>query len=423
MTGRSDLDRAMTAYFEGRTTSQPPDGLFETAMTQVEATRQRPAWLIPNRWLPVDRSGVVRIRTVVVLAVTVVAIVATAIAAGLLVGSQRQLPPPFGIAKPGLIAFDLGGHIFVANPDGTARRQLTSGRDGGATFSPDGTRIAYQTEAEDMTSSVMVMSADGGDHVVLADHLTQIGDIVWSPDSRKVAFSGQAPGTDLHVFTADIAHPGAVRLGGPNVYGVEPSWSPDGSRIAFNRFDVASKDVNTTGSLWVIGADGSNIHRMSSLQGTHNAFWNTAWSPDGSRLAFLAPGLGGNFDVYVVGADGTSKERNISNSPEEEYWPSWSPDGTRIAFAKVNPPATYQGTIVVVDPDGLHPIELSGTHVNSNTLVWSPDGKRLLAYATDPDPTIGRNVAIAIFDPTRDVPPTTIPAAGFGSATWQRLAP
>ena len=93
---------------------------------------------------------------------------------------------------------------------------------------------------------------------------------------------------------------------------------------------------------------------MSSLQGTHSAFWNTAWSPDGSRLAFLAPGLGGNFDVYVVGADGTSKERNISNSPEEEYWPSWSPDGTRIAFTKVNPPATYQGTIVVVDPDGSH---------------------------------------------------------------------
>ena len=61
--------------------------------------------------------------------------------------------------------------------------------------------------------------------------------------------------------------------------------------------------------------------------------------------------------------------------------------------------------------------------MNSNTLVWSPDGKRLLAYATDPDPTIGRNVAIAIFDPTRDVPPTMIPADGFGGASWQRLAP
>ena len=166
MTGRSDLDRAMTAYFEGRVTSRAPDGLLDTALTGVAATRQRPAWLIPYRWLPIDRSEAARIRTAVVIVVTVAAIVVSAIAAGLLVGSQRRLPPPFGIAKPGLIAFDLGGDIFVANPDGTGRRQLTTGRDGGATFSPDGTWIAYQTEAEDMSSSVIVMSADGDHRVV-----------------------------------------------------------------------------------------------------------------------------------------------------------------------------------------------------------------------------------------------------------------
>ena len=423
MTGRSDLDRAMTAYFEGRATNQPPDGLLDTALARVDATRQRPAWLVPNRWLPFDRSGVVRIRTAVVIAVTVVALIVSAIAAGLFVGSQRRLPPPFGIAKPGLIAFDLGGHIFVANPDGTGRRQLTTGRDGFETFSPDGAWIAYQTEAEDMTSSVIVMSADGDHRVVIADKLAQIGDIAWSPDSRKVAFSGRIPGSVLHVFTAEVAHPEAVLLGGPDVYGVEPSWSHDGSRIAFKRFDTRGSDVDANGSLWLIGADGSDLHPMSSLQGTHGAFWNAAWSPSGRQLAFIAPGRGGNFDVYVTDADGRSKERNISNSSEEEYWPSWSPAGTRIAFTKVNPPATYQGTIVVVDPDGSHSLELSGTRVNSNTLVWSPDGKRLLAYATDPDPTIGRNVAIAIFDPTRDVPPTMIRADGFGGASWQRLAP
>ena len=130
MTGRSDLDRAMTDYFEGRATNQPPDGLLDTALARVDAARQRPAWLVPNRWLPFDRSEVVRVRTAVVIAVTVVALIVSAIAAGLFVGSQRRLPPPFGIAKPGLIAFDLGGHIFVANPDGTGRRQLTTGHEG-----------------------------------------------------------------------------------------------------------------------------------------------------------------------------------------------------------------------------------------------------------------------------------------------------
>ena len=375
------------------------------------------------RWLPVDRSEVARIRTAVVIVVTVVAIVASAIAAGLLVGSQRRLPPPFGIAKPGLIAFDLGGDIFVANPDGTGRRQLTTGRDGGATFSPDGTWIAYQTEADDMTSSVVVMSADGDHRVVLADHLAQVGDIAWSPDSRKVAFSGRIVGTDgLHLFTADAAHPGAVRLGGPDVYGVEPSWSPDGSRIAFKRFDTSGIDVDANGSLWVIGADGSDPHPMSSLQGTHGAFWNTAWSTDGSRLAFLAPGLGGNFDVYVAGTDGTSKERNISNNSEEEVLAKLVPRQFADRLREGQPPGHLRRDDHRRRPGWPASPSSSLDHpCNSNTLVWSPDGKRLLAYATDP--SRGRNIAFAIFDPTRRVAPTIIPADGFGSASWQRLAP
>ena len=198
MTGRSDLDRAMTEYFEGRATNQPPDGLLDTALARVDATRQRPAWLIPNRWLPVDRSGVARLRAAVVIVVIVVAIVAGAIAAGLLVGSQRRLPPPFGLARPGLIAFDLSDGIYVANADGTGRTQLTSGpgRDSQATFSPDGTLIAYLSGGQpDLSSSLVVMGADGRHPVVLAEHLAEPGNISWSPDSRRVAIGSRLIGS------------------------------------------------------------------------------------------------------------------------------------------------------------------------------------------------------------------------------------
>ena len=100
-----------------------------------------------------------------------------------------------------------------------------------------------------------------------------------------------------------------------------------------------------------------------------------------------------NFDVCVIDADGRS-ERNISNSSEEEYWPSWSPAGTRIAFTKVNPPATYQGQRV---PGWFTSLGLWNPREQQHP-VWSPDGKRLLAYATTGTPQF----AIAIFDPTRD---------------------
>ena len=82
-----------------------------------------------------------------------------------------------------------------------------------------------------------------------------------------------------------------------------------------------------------------------------------------------------------------------------------------------------QGTFVVVDPDGSHAVPLKGPSVNSNTAVWSPDGTRLLGYAKNPDPSLDFNEAIAVFDPSGQAPPVTIPAVNFGGVSWQRLAP
>ena len=78
---------------------------------------------------------------------TLALLVGLSLAAIALVGSIHRVPPPFGLAKPGLIAFDSGGDIFVSNADGTDRRQLTSGPaiDLMPTWSPDGTRLAFMS--------------------------------------------------------------------------------------------------------------------------------------------------------------------------------------------------------------------------------------------------------------------------------------
>jgi TolB protein len=422
MTGQSDFDREMTAYLEARSTSRAPEGLLDSVLARVDTTRQQPGWLILARWLPGGvTSGVARMGKAVVLLAIIALLVALGIAIIVVAGSHRQLPAPFGLAKPGLIAFDLAGDIYVANPDGTGRTQLTSGPDADIrpTWSPDGTTIAYESELADLSSVVIVMGADGRHRITLADHLTETGDMVWSPDSRRVAFGARIVGSvDFHVYIAEADRPGAIQLGGQDVFGVEPSWSPDGMEIAFKRvYPCCGKPPD---ALWLIGADGSNPHQLSSRSGTRDALSNTTWSPDGRQLAFLADGIGGSYDVYVINSDGTG-ERNISNSPEEEYWASWSPDGARIAFPRMSGPRLIAGTFVVVDPDGSHPVLLTGPSVNSNTAVWSPDGSRLLGYVYNPN--LGTNDAIAVFDPSGRAPPTTIPEINFNYASWQRLGP
>jgi hypothetical protein len=130
--------------------------------------------------------------------VIVALLIASAVTVGLIVGSQHRLPPPFGLAKPGLIAIDPGGHIYVENPDGTGRVQLTSGPDidTSPAASTAGTSLAYRSRVEDNSSSLIVMSSDGRDRVVV-DNWARSGHRL-SPDSRRIAFGarihgGQAP--------------------------------------------------------------------------------------------------------------------------------------------------------------------------------------------------------------------------------------
>ena len=275
------------------------------------------------------------------------------------------------------------------------------------------------------------MDADGGHRITLADGLlgpvwvgggVRFGPAIglsWSPDSQRIAFSariGDAPEQQIYVTDAD--RPDATRIGGSDVYGISPSWSPDGSLIAFKR--ICQCCGGPPDSLWLIGADGSNPHQLSAATGTREALSGTAWSPEGTRLAFLAPGTDLNNDIFVINADGTG-ETNITQSIEDEFWPSWSPDGGKIAFSRVALGGSLLGTgVFVVDADGTNLVRVPTGTTDVSTLLWSPDGSRILGYV---EGGLGGADAIAILDPTGRNPPVDIPRARAGSASWQRLAP
>ena len=127
MTTQRDLDRDLGAYFDGRSVSRAPDGLLDAALAGIESTRQRPRLLVADRWRPrrlVSRASlgprVVAVVTVVLLLIALATVLAV-------IGSSRRPAPPFGLAKPGLIAFDANGDLFASNPDGSGQVQLTSG--------------------------------------------------------------------------------------------------------------------------------------------------------------------------------------------------------------------------------------------------------------------------------------------------------
>jgi Tol biopolymer transport system component len=129
--------------------------------------------------------------------------------------------------------------------------------------------------------------------------------------------------------------------------------------LAFSRPEAAG------GGVYLIGRRGARLLARAGLE--------PAWSPDGRRVAYVAPGSGGASDVFVKDADGTHRGRITRTDGVYEASPSWSPDGLRLAFER-------DGTIVVARADGSRARLLTRGWSPS----WSPGGKRI-AFERDGD--------------------------------------
>jgi Tol biopolymer transport system component len=171
-------------------------------------------------------------------------------------------------------------------------------------------------------------------------------------------------GGDADIYLVRAGGTGLKRLTDSPCWEGYPSWSPGGTKIAYERYRQNETDGEFS-SVWVMNADGSGQRRLTSL-----ACGSPSWSPDGTKIAYVRFSPTSAMDVFVMNADG-SRRRAVVRGPEDDGNPVWTSDG-RIVFKR------GERDLYVVDLDGtglkrlLSDGELGGYAV-------SPDG-RSLAY-------------------------------------------
>ncbi len=196
----------------------------------------------------------------------------------------------------------------------------------------------------------------------------------WSPDNTRFAYiltSGLNASNVLRVLDFRTGNTQSLTSGEPGGGLSSPTWSPDGTKIAFIRM----RGNQTFWAVDVINADGSGPTDLRTNTQGEQYRGGVSWGK-GGILAF-AQNTGSPNEVYSMFADGNGVT-NLTKNPKEDTTPAWSPDGKLIAFTS-NRDGPQQ--IYVMNPDGSGVRRVSQGNFNDTSPAWSPDGN-WIAFAS-----------------------------------------